>query len=214
MVGANVIALTRLVVVNAVVTSAGTRFASAAHRPLLEVESVHGVTKPARGRRLNCCATAAGWRWHIGRIFKALFFVKLLLLSPTSLPTVAPISHEIVEQPSLQIETRANADRKIVEVHAVTLLVRQKQAEMTRDGEQKVVVEWRKLGQDVAKPLWGGLAHHVEVRVLLLQLDSKGMLELLRENFAWKLAQPCLEHAANCVWVVKLALGEKVDIKF
>lgn len=157
--------------------------------------------------------TAAGGRRHVGWVSQALLFIKLFLLGPAALPAVAPVTNQIVEEPALQVKTRANADRQVVQVHAVTLLVGEEQAQMAGDCEEQVVVEWRKLGESVAELLGCRLTHDIEVRVLFLKLRAQSVLQVLRENLRRELAQPSLEHAADGVRIVQLLLREQVDVK-
>jgi len=157
--------------------------------------------------------TAAGGRRHVGRVSQALLLVKLLLLSPTSLPTVAPVPDQVVKQPTVQVKTRSNADREVVEVHTVALLVGEKQAQVAGDSKEEVVVERRKLREGVAKFLGCRLAYHIEFRVVVLELDAQCVLYVLRYYLSRKLAQPGLEHAANGVRIIQLLFREQVDVK-
>ena len=158
-------------------------------------------------------AAAGGWWRHVRRVIETLLLIELLLLGPAALPTVAPIPDQVVEEPALKVKTRSNADGEVVEIHAVTLLVRQEETEVTGDGEEQVVVERWELGESVAELLGCGLAHHIEVRVLLLKLGAQSVLQVLRKDLCRKFAKPGLEHAANGVWVVEFLLGEQVDVK-
>jgi len=148
----------------------------------------------------------AGGRRHVRRVTQALLLIELFLLGPATLPAVAPVANKIIEEPTLQVETRSDADREVVEVHAVTLLVRKEQAQVAGDCEEQVVVEGRKLGESVTELLGGRLAHHIEVRVLFLQLSGQRVLQVLWEDLGGELAQPGLQHAADGVGIIELLL--------
>jgi hypothetical protein len=145
--------LGRSLSVKAVVSATGTRFTAAANSAIFQVEAAHSLSKATGGGRVECVTSTASGRRHIIRICDTLLLVKLLLFGPAPLPAVAPVSDEVVEQPSLQVEAWSDADGKVVEIHAVAFLVREQEAEMARDGKEQVVVEWRKLGKGIAKLL-------------------------------------------------------------
>lgn len=84
---------------------------------------------------------------------------------------------------------------------------------MAGDGEEKIVVERRELGQGVAELLWCRLSNLVEIWVVLLKFDGKRVLEFLRKNLRGELAQPGLQHTANGIGIVQLLLREQIDVK-
>lgn len=109
--------------VKAVVTATRARFTAAANSAIFQVETPHGISEATRGRRVDRVTSTASGRRHVARICDALLLVKLLLFGPAPLPAVAPVSDQVVEQPSLQVEAWSDANGEVVKIHAVALLV-------------------------------------------------------------------------------------------
>lgn len=109
--------------VKAVVATTGTRFATAANSAIFEVEAAHSVPEAAGRRRMDRVASTASGRRHVTWVCNSLLLVKLLLFGPAPLPAVAPVSDQVVKQPSLQVEAWPDADGEVVEIHAVAFLV-------------------------------------------------------------------------------------------
>lgn len=157
--------------------------------------------------------------WEIGGkfIFEAhficLFGFKVVFLGKAALPAVAPITHEVIEEPSLQLEAWADANAKVVKVHLVRLLVGQEETEMARNGEEEVVVERWQLGQSVTEFLWCFLIGAFEVQVVLFQLCGQRGLNFIGHHLGWQVSKPFLQHAANLVRVVQLFLIQQVNVK-
>jgi hypothetical protein len=109
--------------VKAVVSATGSRFTATANSAIFQVETAHGFSKATGGRRVERVTSTASRRRHVARIRDSLLLVKLLLFGPAPLPAVAPVSDQVVEQPSFQVEAWSNAYGKVVEIHTIAFLV-------------------------------------------------------------------------------------------
>ena len=83
----------------------------------------------------------------------AVFLREGFFLRPASLPAVPPIAHEELEAKGVDLEARLEADAEVAVVHLVLVAVRAEQAEVARDGEEKVIVPRRKPRQLVFEQL-------------------------------------------------------------
>ena len=115
--------LGRSLSVKAVVSATGTRFTAAANSAIFQVEAAHSISKAAGRRGVDRVASTASGRRHVAWVCDSLLLVKLLLFGPAPLPAVAPVSDQVVEQPSLQVEAWPDADGKVVKIHTVAFLV-------------------------------------------------------------------------------------------
>ena len=109
--------------VEAVVAPTGPRFAATANSAIFQVEAAHSISKAAGRRGVDRVASTASGRRHVAWVCDSLLLVKLLLFGPAPLPAVAPVSDQVIEQPSLQVEAWPDADGKVVKIHTVAFLV-------------------------------------------------------------------------------------------
>lgn len=83
-------------------------------------------------------------------VFDEPLDVEILFLGEATLPAMPPITDQIVEEPSLQVQARPDADRQVVEIHLVAVLVGKQQRQVTGYGEQEIIVERWKLREGIA----------------------------------------------------------------
>ena len=115
--------LGRSLSVKAVVSATGAGFTAAANGAIFQVEAAHSLSKATGGRGVERVTSTASRRRHVIRVCNTLLLVKLLLFGPAPLPAVAPVSNQVVEQPSLQVKAWSDADGKVVEIHTVAFLM-------------------------------------------------------------------------------------------
>lgn len=84
-----------------------------------------------------------------------LLLLGKLLFSPAALPAVLPVADKELETEGIDSHTRLEADAQIAIVHLVLVHIGMEEIEMAGDGEQKVVVVGRELGEFILQHLWG-----------------------------------------------------------
>ncbi len=113
--------LSRACVVCAGCAAATAGSAAAVDGAIVLVFLVRGV-----GRRLAMAGVA---------LLVSDFVYHEFLFRIAALPAMSPVADEVVEKPPLKIQTWSDADGQVVQIHLVSFLMRQQQAQMACDGE-------------------------------------------------------------------------------
>lgn len=105
-----------------------------------------------------------------------ILFFQSLFLGPAPLPTISPVTDKELKAKTVNSETRLKADAEVGVIHFILVHVGVKQAQMTGDGEEQVVIPWRQPRQLVLK----------EVRDFFRSstLSSNSELSRFREYFS------------------------------
>lgn len=99
-----------------------------------------------------------------------------------------------METETIYLEAWLKAYAEILIVHLVGIHVRVKQTEMARDGEEKVIIVWRELGEFVLEHLW-----HLRCPCAFF---GNPCLSLFRKKFIRNVAKPGLKHGADDIDVI------------
>lgn len=74
-----------------------------------------------------------------------VLFFEVFLFRPATLPAILPVHNQKLETKSIDLQTRLEANAQIAIIHLVLVSIAVEEAEMARDGKQKVIVEGRQL---------------------------------------------------------------------
>lgn len=73
----------------------------------------------------------------------SVFFFKVLLLGPATLPAILPILDEELKAETIDAKTWLEAYTQIAVIHFVLVRERMEKAQMTCNGEEQIIVERR-----------------------------------------------------------------------
>jgi hypothetical protein len=127
-------------------------------------------------------------------------------LGLATLPTISPVADKELETEGVDLHTWLETNAQISEVHLVLFGVGEKEGEVASNSEEKVIVEWREIGELINEHLGNTFSARA--------FSSDAVLCSLGKEFVGKLTQPGLEHGADDVDIVEVVLLEEIDVKF
>lgn len=144
---------------------------------------------------LDCGAAStfcAGRRNWIGEHHILLFNILGFIFAP--LPALSPIADKKFEAKRINFHARLEANTQVSVVHLVLVRVGKEKGKVAGNGEKKIVIEGREVGQLVDEHLRN--CHRAGT------LTRNALLNNLGEKFVGKSSQPVLEHGTNDVDIV------------
>jgi hypothetical protein len=121
-------------------------------------------------------------------------------LGLAALPTISPVADKELETECVDLHTWLETNAQISEVHLVLFGVGKKQGKMASNREEKVIIEWREVGELIDE--------HLRNTFSARAFSSDAVLCRLGKKFVGKLTQPSLEHGSDDVDIVEVVLLE------
>jgi hypothetical protein len=144
----------------------------------------------------------------ISAVLNGILPLQVFSLGYTAVPAILPIQNKPREASVVNLETRHEAHAEVIEGHLIFVGCVEKHGDVGGDGEEKIVVEWRKFGKLFLKDFWSRA-----FGVLLANFLNDRVLHRLREDFLGEITKPRLEHGRDDVDIVELGLVEKINVK-
>lgn len=82
-----------------------------------------------------------------------VLLLDVLVLVFAALPAISPVADQKLETECINLHTGLETNAQVLEVHLVLVRMSQQKTEMTGDGKEEIILEWREVGKFVNQKL-------------------------------------------------------------